>query len=111
MKNYGIDGVFVQRFVADISTPKGLRSVNVVLDHCREGANLNGRTYAVMYDLSGMRGGDMHRVMDDWKALVDRMQITKDPPIFIMRENQSLPYGDSVSVMAANTRPKKEWNS
>ncbi|HEX3628239.1 MAG TPA: hypothetical protein VH280_22750, partial [Verrucomicrobiae bacterium] len=79
MKNYGIDGVFVQRFVVDTTTPKGLRSVNVVLDHCREGANLYGRTYAVMYDLSGMQGGEMHRVMDDWKSLVDRMQITKDP--------------------------------
>lgn len=79
MKNYGIDGVFVQRFVVDISTPKGLRSVNVVLDHCREGANLYGRTYAVMYDLSGMHGGEMHRVIDDWKLLVDKMQITKDP--------------------------------
>ncbi len=79
MKNYGIDGVFVQRFVVDIANPKGLRSVNVVLDHCREGANLYGRTYAVMYDLSGMEGGEMHQVMDDWKALVDRMQITKDP--------------------------------
>ena len=32
-----------------------------------------------MYDLSGMQGGEMQRVMDDWKLLVDRMQITKDP--------------------------------
>ena len=83
MKNYGIDGVFVQRFVVDISTPKGLRSVNVVLDHCREGANLYGRTYAVMYDLSGMSGGEMHRVIDDWKLLVDRMQITKEDPAYL----------------------------
>lgn len=79
MKDYGIDGVFVQRFVMDISTPKGLRSVNVVLNHCREGANLYGRAYSVMYDLSGMSGGQMQRVMDDWKLLVDRMQIIKDP--------------------------------
>ena len=32
-----------------------------------------------MYDLSGMGGGQMQRIMDDWKALVDHMQITKDP--------------------------------
>ncbi len=79
MKDYGIDGVFVQRFVTDLSTPKGMRGVNVVLDHCREGANLYGRTYAVMYDLSSMQGGEMQHVIDDWKLLVDRMQITKDP--------------------------------
>jgi len=79
MRDYGIDGAFVQRFMVSVSHPDGLRNVNVVLDHCRKGANLYGRTYAVMYDLSGMEGGQMQRVMDDWKLLVDRMQITKDP--------------------------------
>jgi hypothetical protein len=79
MQECGIDGVFLQRFIADLWSPKGLRHCDVVLDHCREGANLYGRTYAVMYDLSGMGGGQMQRVMDDWKLLVDRMQITKDP--------------------------------
>jgi hypothetical protein len=79
MKDYGLDGVFVQRFINQTANTKGLRHVNVVLDHCREGANLYGRTYAVMYDLSGLGGGQMQRVMDDWKLLVDRMRITKDP--------------------------------
>ena len=58
--------------------PAGLRQFNTVLAHCREGANRNGRTYAVMYDLSGLGAGQMQRVMDDWKLLVDRMQITRD---------------------------------
>jgi hypothetical protein len=79
MEECGVDGVFVQRFITDVASPRGLRHVNVVLDHCREGANLHGRTYAVMYDLSGLGGGQMQCVMDDWKLLVDRMQITKDP--------------------------------
>ncbi len=79
MKDYGIDGVFVQRFITQCQNPKSLRFVNVVLDHCREGANLYGRTYAVMYDLSGLGAGQMRKVMDDWMLLVDRMQITKDP--------------------------------
>ena len=79
MQQCGIDGVFVQRFIVDVSSPRNARHFNVVLDHCREGANLYGRTYAVMYDLSGLGGGQMQRVMDDWKALSDHMQITKDP--------------------------------
>jgi hypothetical protein len=78
MREYGIDGVFVQRFVAEVSHPVGLRQFTTVLGHCREGANRNGRAYAVMYDLSGMGGGQMQRVMDDWRLLVDRMQITSD---------------------------------
>jgi len=79
MRENDIDGVLVQRFINDVSSPKGARHFDVVLDHCREGANLFGRTYAVMYDLSGMGAGRMQQVMEDWKALVDRMQITKDP--------------------------------
>ena len=79
MRDYGLDGVFVQRFVTEVSKPAGLRQFTTVLDHCREGANRFGRTYAVMYDLSGMQAGQMPRLMDDWMALVDHMRITKDP--------------------------------
>ena len=79
MHDYGIDGVFVQRFAGEVFNPMGLRHFNTVLDHCREGANRFGRTYAVMYDLSGMNAGQMGKVMDDWKLLVEKMQIIKDP--------------------------------
>ncbi len=78
MRDYGLDGVFVQRFVGEVSHPRGLRQFNTVLGHCREGANRFGRTYAVMYDLSGLGAGQMGRVMDDWRLLVERMKITED---------------------------------
>jgi hypothetical protein len=79
MHDYEIDGVFVQRFAGEVSHPPGLRQFNAVLDHCREGASKYGRTYAVMYDLSGLRAGEMGRAMDDWKLLVEKMRITDDP--------------------------------
>ncbi len=79
MKDSGIDGVFVQRFAGEVFNPPGLRQFNTVLDHCREGANKYGRTYAVMYDLSGLRAGQMDRVKDDWKLLNEKMHITEDP--------------------------------
>jgi|ERR1043165_7846594 hypothetical protein len=79
MKDYGLDGVFVQRFVGEVSGTSGLRHFNTVLGSCREGANKYGRTYAVMYDLSGLGAGQMQRVKDDWKLLVEKMKITKDP--------------------------------
>ena len=78
MKDYGLDGVFVQRFAGEVQGDRGLRQFNVVLQNCREGANRFGRTYAVMYDLSGLQAGQMERVKDDWRLLVDRMQITRD---------------------------------
>ena len=78
MKDYEIDGVFVQRFAVETRHPKNLNHCNTVLTHCREGANLHGRAYAVMYDLSGLRAGQMQRVKEDWKLLVDRMRIGRD---------------------------------
>lgn len=78
MQDYGIDGVFVQRFIGEVQGPLGLRQFNTVLDHCREGANQNGRTYAVMYDLSGLGANQIHKVIDDWKLLIDHMTITSD---------------------------------
>ncbi len=78
MKEYGIDGAFVQRFAVETLHPKNLNHFNTVLMHCREGANRSGRAYAVMYDLSGLPAGQIDRVMDDWKSLVDRMRLGRD---------------------------------
>jgi hypothetical protein len=78
MKEYGIDGVFVQRFGVETIGSLDLRHCNTVLSHCREGANLHGRCYAVMYDLSGLPKDGVQRVIDDWKLLVGRMKIGKD---------------------------------
>ena len=79
LQEYGIDGAFVQRFVGEVSHPAGRRQFTTVLAHCRAGANHYGRTYAVMYDLSGLGAAAMDKVKDDWKMLVDGMQITRDP--------------------------------
>ena len=78
MQDYGIDGAFVQRFAVEVFGTPGLRQFNTVLGHCREGANKYGRTYAVMYDLSGMRAGQMSKLIEDWKLLIGKMQVTKE---------------------------------
>lgn len=44
-----------------------------------EGANLQGRAYAVMYDLSGLGADKTGQVTEDWKLLRERMKITADP--------------------------------
>ena len=79
MQDYGIDGVFVQRFAGGLRNPLNLDHNNVVLANCRVGANLHGRTYAVMYDLSGLRAGQVEMVMNDWRLLRKKMMITDDP--------------------------------
>lgn len=79
MRDYGIDGAFVQRFITDLRDARALRHNNTVLDHCREGANRSGRAYAVMYDLSGLGTNRIQEVIDDWKSLRTRMHVTEDP--------------------------------
>lgn len=78
MQDYGIDGVFVQRFASELNGPLNLRQFTTVLGHCREGANRYGRTYAVMYDMD-FDAATLKRIKDDWCDLVGKMKITKDP--------------------------------
>ena len=78
MREYGIDGVFVQRFVVDIQSPKGLQHNNTVLSHCREGAKRSGRAFAVMYDLSGMGSNRMAQVITDWRKLRAEVRAPED---------------------------------
>ncbi len=86
MRDYGIDGAFVQRFAADLRDPRVLRHANTVLGHCREGARRAGRAYAIMYDLSGLRADRIREVMDDWRALRDRLALAKDSAYLRHRE-------------------------
>jgi hypothetical protein len=78
MREYGIDGAFVQRFIVDVQSPKGLAHNNTVLSHVREGAKKSGRAFVVMYDLSGLGSNRMSQVMSDWRALQAAMPVTND---------------------------------
>ena len=81
MQDYGIDGVYLQRFATEVINQgdSSFTNRNVVLDHCKNGANLYGKKYAVMYDLTGLGAGQMQSVINDWKYLVDTKKVTSDP--------------------------------
>ena len=78
MQQYGIDGVFVQRFFGGLRTARSRRQSRVVLEHAMVSAQKYGRAFAVMYDLSGLRdhGEDCTAIIQDWKELVDELKIT-----------------------------------
>ena len=54
MQEYGLDGVFMQRFLSEISKPSGMEHFSTVLSSAMDCANRYSRAIAVMYDLSGM---------------------------------------------------------
>ena len=76
MQQYGIDGVFLQRFLVELKSPATAR----VLENVRTSASATGRTYAICYDLSGARKEQLFdTLVTDWKRLVDDKKITADP--------------------------------
>jgi len=79
MRQYGIDGAFVQRFLVDVQGEAGRRHNDAVLDHCREGALRSGRVYSLMYDLSGLGADQIQKGIDDWKRLRSDLKLTSDP--------------------------------
>ena len=77
MQAYGIDGVFVQRFVSNLKSAVSLHANNTVLAHALEASRKYDRAIAVMYDMSGMNDStDADLVIADWKNLVDSMKLT-----------------------------------
>lgn len=77
MKDYGIDGVFMQRFYNVTRTAESRETGNVILGNALEASRKYNRAVAVMYDLSGLKPGeDCHSVMEDWKQLVDKLKVT-----------------------------------
>lgn len=78
MKEYGIDGVFMQRFIGNVRNHGITRNhFNKVLADAFNASEKYHRAIAVMYDLSGMRDSiDVPNLVGDWKNLVDSMKIT-----------------------------------
>lgn len=78
MREYGIDGAFLQRFATELQHEARKLNRDVVLENVRAGARQAGRSYAVMYDLSGLPAGGVKTVLEDWKKLQSDLQLTDD---------------------------------
>jgi hypothetical protein len=82
MKGYGIDGAFLQRFVAEIRNPSGKRHFNTVLDNAITAATRYDRAVCIMYDLSGMQPGEEQLALgdlDERTAKYDLLHGTRSP--------------------------------
>lgn len=92
MKEYGIDGVFMQRFVAEIKNKSGLRHFNNVLANAFDAATANERAICIMYDLSGMRAGDARVVLSDIDslAMVYDLKTRRKSPTYLYHNHKPL---------------------
>lgn len=77
MREYGIDGVFMQRFYRVTRTPENRAEGRVVLENALKASQKYQRAIAVMYDLSGLETNEnCDSIIQDWKELVDGLKIT-----------------------------------
>ena len=79
MKDYGIDGAMLQRFGVSLRSPQSYDFGTGVMQNVRQGAENHGRSWAVMYDLSGMKAGEVMPVITaDWKRLAEKGRVLND---------------------------------
>ncbi len=76
MKQYGIDGIFLQRFAGTTRDERLRKPQDGILDACRKSARENGRTWVLMYDLSGVTKDAAETVITDWRRLQDQFHLT-----------------------------------
>ncbi|OCK52654.1 hypothetical protein BA768_11080 [Chryseobacterium sp. CBo1] len=76
MKDYNIDGIFLQRFFLAFNDATRQHNLKVLKNMMQAGKKY-GRSLSVMYDISGLKTDkDANEVISDWKYLVDHLKIT-----------------------------------
>lgn len=76
MKEYGLDGVFMQRFVCEvIGNTQSKDHFDKVLEAAMEGSNLYQKAICISYDLSGAIPDHFLGVLNDAKAIMDKYSL------------------------------------
>ena len=77
MREYGIDGVWLSRFITGADDVQGLLHNNTNLANVRAGAHREGRVWAMMLDVSngGLVPEDFKR---EWRFLIDEVKLRED---------------------------------
>ena len=80
MRDHQLDGVFLQRFVSELSDPAFFAFRNQVATNVQVGAEKYGRVFAIMYDISGQPPDTLVRALtNDWHFLVNDLHATDSP--------------------------------
>ena len=80
MEQYGIEGVALQRFLAEIQDPRFFAFRNQVARNVRLGAEIHGRVFYIEYDVSGVEPALLlSQIKKDWEFLVGNLDLTASP--------------------------------
>jgi hypothetical protein len=80
MRQAGIDGVALQRFVSEVGDPQLGPVRDQVTRNVQAGAEAEGRVFAIEYDVTGADPADLVPTIEaDWRHLVDTLEVTASP--------------------------------
>ncbi|MDQ6632551.1 MAG: glycoside hydrolase family 71/99-like protein [Verrucomicrobiota bacterium] len=80
MRDNQLDGVFLQRFSSELADPNSFAGRNQVAASVRLGAEMHGRVFAIMYDISDQPASTLVSTLtNDWSYLVNNLKITSSP--------------------------------
>lgn len=78
MQQYNIDGAFLQRFVGEIKDPRFFLIRNNVTRHVMAAAEKYGRTFSIMWDISGVAESTLVADLKaDWDFLVKELHVDR----------------------------------
>ncbi|KAF8798292.1 hypothetical protein BYT27DRAFT_7203403 [Phlegmacium glaucopus] len=84
MAKHGVDGAFLQRFAGQCDMESGNEGIRRIRDEVgervREAAELEGRVFAIMYDVSGVPPDRIQKVLErDWVHVVRTLRVLDSP--------------------------------
>ncbi|GAA5483801.1 glycoside hydrolase family 71/99-like protein [Haloferula sargassicola] len=75
MREYGIDGAFLQRFGTETRDPRFRETLDTVLQNVSTAAAAEGREWSLMYDASGLKPGELGALRDDLEHLLETKRL------------------------------------
>lgn len=92
LADYGIDGIFLQRFVTTVKDAKGLAHVDRVLENALRASEKYQKAFCLMYDLSGAKSEDMALLLKDWDTIVRKYELfdNKKHPTYLRHNGKPL---------------------
>ena len=92
MKEYGIDGAFMQRFLCEMHKANYKNHMHVVFDHAMKASKKYGRAISIRYDLTGTKKGYAKILLKDLDEIIKRHDLLnrKKNPTFLYHNGKPL---------------------